>query len=305
MLGRSADKALGWAVAGLQGLQHIRPPKPVRKRYIRFMPELPEVEMARRRLVRWLDGREVVGVEVDDTRIAPPEGRSALLRIRGALRDSLRRGKLMWLGFETGSLASHLGMTGKWVRREGPGEVRFSRARLVLDDGSVLHYTDPRLFGRLEPLSRSDVEARFSALGLDPLADEVTVKALREALGKGRRAIKVALMDQARVAGLGNIHAAEALFRAGIHPERPGAEVSDAELRRLVRGIAETLDFGLAEQEGEEPAYLEEPGTDNPFQVYGRAGAPCRRCGTPIESIRQAQRTTCYCPRCQPRSPGR
>jgi formamidopyrimidine-DNA glycosylase len=267
------------------------------------MPELPEVEMARRRLVRWLDGREVVEVELDDTRIAPPEGRAALSRVRGALRESLRRGKLLWLGFERGGVASHLGMTGKWVRREGPGAVRFSRARLVLSDGSVLHYTDPRLFGRLEPLSRPEVEERFSSLGLDPLADTVTVKSLREALGKGKRAIKVALMDQARVAGLGNIHAAEALFRAGIHPERPVNEVTDAELKRLVRGIRETLDFGLAEQEGEEPVYLEEPGSENPFQVYGRAGEPCRRCRTLIESFRQAQRTTCYCPRCQPRSP--
>lgn len=269
------------------------------------MPELPEVEMARRRLVRWLEGREVIEVQLDDTRITPPEGRAALTRVRGALRDSLRRGKQLWLGFDHGAIASHLGMTGKWVRREGAGEVRFSRARLVLDDGSVLHYTDPRLFGRLEPLSRQEAEAKFSALGLDPLSDAVTGASLRGALGKGRRAIKVALMDQARIAGLGNIHAAEALFRAGIHPERSVSEVSDAELERLVRGIAETLDFGLEEQQGEEPAYLEEPGSDNPFQVYGRAGAPCRRCGTTIESIRQAQRTTCYCPQCQPRAPDR
>ena len=110
-------------------------------------------------------------------------------------------------------------------------------------------------------------------------------------------------MDQQKLAGLGNIHAAEALFRARLHPARPVRELTDAELARLAKAIHASLAFGMEEQEGEEPAYLEEPGTPNAFKVYGRAGTPCVRCGHPVESMVQAQRTTHFCPHCQPASP--
>jgi len=266
------------------------------------MPELPEVEMTRRRLVRWMDGRRVLRAEADETRVIPPEARARLASVKGRLRTTVRRGKHLGLFFgRTIGLYSHLGMTGKWVRRpDGEAPARYSRARLFLDDGSVLHFCDPRLFGAFIPMDQASLEARLAGLGRDPLEDGLDGPQLRAALGKTRQAIKVALMDQAKLAGLGNIHAAEALFRARLFPGRSAASLTDAELDRLARAILDSLQFGMEEQEGEEPAYLEEPGTPNRFLVYGRAGSPCVRCGNPVDSMVQAQRTTHYCPHCQP-----
>ena len=109
-------------------------------------------------------------------------------------------------------------------------------------------------------------------------------------------------MDQGRVAGLGNIHAAEALFRAGLHPARKPASLTQAEWGRLARALQATLAYAFElNGEGDELDYLEEPGTPNPFRIYGRAGEPCRKCKAPVESFSQGGRTTHFCPRCQPR----
>ncbi len=108
-------------------------------------------------------------------------------------------------------------------------------------------------------------------------------------------------MDQGRVAGLGNIHAAEALFRARLHPARSPKSLTDTEWRTLTRGIHAALAFALDEADEDEIAYVEEPGTENPFLIYGRAGGPCRRCRTKVRSFTQGGRTTHYCPNCQPR----
>jgi formamidopyrimidine-DNA glycosylase len=270
------------------------------------MPELPEVESARLRLQRWLKGHRVVGAEADATRIMPSELREAFSRLHGRLLKADRRGKHLLLTFEKDQgLYSHLGMTGKWVRRPEGGPANYSRARLKLEDGTILHYTDPRLFGRLEPLPAAQLGDKVADLGLDPLSDHLDGEALQGALGKSRQALKIALMDQGRVAGLGNIHAAEALFRAGLHPARKPQELSAAEWDHLAEAIRATIAFGMEEQTGEEPRYLEEPGTPNVFQVYGRAKTPCIRCGTTVRALVQGGRTTHFCPHCQPLKPSR
>lgn len=267
------------------------------------MPELPEVEIARRNLAHWLGNAGVVGAEADRTRIFRGSERAAFEHIRGRLVFARRRGKTLLLGFEGNrGFTSHLGMTGKWVRRP-PGRAEpYSRARLLLGDGTVLHYRDPRLFGRIEP-SAADALDRLPAvreLGLDPLLDRVDGKALAQALGRSRVPVKVALLDQRRVAGLGNIHAAEALWRAKISPLRPARSLQPAEWQRLARAIAAGIRFAIGQEQAEEVAYVEEPGTANPFRVYGRAGKPCPRCRTPVRTVRQAGRSTYFCPRCQP-----
>ena len=267
------------------------------------MPELPEVEVARRQLVRWLDGRRVVRAEAEKARTFRGADRARFLALRGRLVSAGRRGKYLLLEFEGGQgLLAHLGMTGKFVRRpEGHAEP-WSRARLVLDDGAVVHYRDPRLFGQLVP-APAEALARLPAvakLGRDPLVDGLTVEQLREALGDSRQDLKVALMDQTRVTGLGNIHAAEALFRAGLHPSRKPASLDAAGWRALHRGIHATLAFALEEEDGDEIAYVEEPGAPNPFLVYGRAGESCTRCGTTVRAFTQGGRTTHFCPKCQP-----
>jgi formamidopyrimidine-DNA glycosylase len=272
------------------------------------MPELPEVEIARRNLWRWFQGRRLRKAEADDTRVFRGAELKAFAALKGRLEALERRGKYLFFTFEGGrGLLGHLGMTGKFVlRQEGQAEPH-SRARFHLDDGHVIHYRDPRLFGRMEPAPARELHTldAVKKLGLDPLEDGLSARQLQEVLGDSRQDLKVALMDQERLAGLGNIHAAEALYRAGLHPARKPASLQPADWTRLARAIRDTIDFALKEQEGEEPVYLEERGSENRFLVYGRAGEACPQCGTRVESFTQGGRTTHYCRKCQPPGKGR
>ena len=273
------------------------------------MPELPEVEIARRNLLRWFDGRRVVRAEADKRartfRGADP---GVFEEIQGRLESASRRGKYLMLFFESGRGAlAHLGMTGKFVRRPIGHVEPYSRARFHLDDGQVIHYRDPRLFGRIEPVPSEALPELpvVRALGIDPMVDGLTARSLARAVGTSKQDLKVALMDQSRIAGLGNIHAAEALFRARLHPSRKPATLRPDEWRRLARGIRSTLKFALESEDSEEIEYVEEPGAENPFRIYGRAGEPCPVCRTWVQSFTQGGRTTHFCPRCQPRKPKR
>ena len=261
------------------------------------------MEIARRTLERWLGGSEVTGAEAERTRVFRAGGRGAFGRLRGRLARADRHGKVLLISLESGQgFLSHLGMTGKWVRRAAGEVVPYSRARLLLADGTVVHYRDPRLFGRIEPHRAGALQdlPAVRALGPDPLLTPLSGRRLRDALGPTRVPIKVALMDQTRLAGLGNIHAAEALWRARLHPARPARTLELPEWNRLATAIRRGLAFALSAEDGEEIAYVEEPGTENPFKVYARTGEPCPRCGTPIRLLRQAGRRTDVCPRCQP-----
>jgi formamidopyrimidine-DNA glycosylase len=268
------------------------------------MPELPEVEFARRSLERWLAGERVVRAQADPTRIFRGADRKRFTSLRGRLVQARRKGKYLLLAFEGGQgLLSHLGMTGKWVRRPPSVREPYSRARLFLEGGEVVHYRDPRMFGRLEPTAADGLDALpvVQALGVDPLVDGLTARTLAAAIGPSRQALKVALLDQGRVAGLGNIHAAEALYRAHLHPSREPQSLTPAEWRALRNGILATFRLALKDAdlgERDEIEYVEEGGR-NPFLVYGRAGEPCRRCRTPLQSFTQAGRTTHFCPGCQ------
>lgn len=268
------------------------------------VPELPEVEIARRNLERWLSGRKVVKAHAPPSRIFRGADRAAFAALRGRLLFADRKGKYLLLAFESGGAVAHLGMTGKWVRRPPKVEEPYSRASLTLDDRQVLHFKDPRMFGRIEPapVDRLWEAEAVRKLGLDPLKEGLTAATLKKAIGKTRLPMKVALMDQARLAGLGNIHAAEACFRAGIHPGRAPETLTENEWKRLANAIRQAIAFALRQQQDEEIAYVEEPGSDNPFHVYGRAGERCRKCkAAVIKSIPQGGRTTFFCPKCQPK----
>jgi formamidopyrimidine-DNA glycosylase len=268
------------------------------------MPELPEVEIARRNLASWFHGRRVVKAEADDTRVFRGAKRAKFSELTGRVEAVERRGKYLLLTFEGGrGLLAHLGMTGKFVRRPEGHVEPFSRARFHLDSGTVIHLADSRLFGRMEPAPAAKLHQlkTIQELGRDPLLDGLTGEQLQEAVGRSKQDLKVALMDQGRLAGLGNIHAAEALFRAGLHPARKPATLKPEEWQRLAHAIHETIEFALQEQAGEEPVYLEESGSENTFLVYGRAGGPCSRCGAKVVSFTQGGRTTHACPKCQPK----
>lgn len=272
------------------------------------MPELPEVEIARRNLARWFHGHRVLHAEADATRVFRGAQRKKFSELTGRVESLERRGKYLLLTFEGDrGLLAHLGMTGKFVRRpEGSSQAEpHSRARFHLDDGTVIHFKDPRLFGRMEPARAAQLHhlKAILALGRDPLAEGLTAEQLQEAVGRSRQDLKVALMDQGRVAGLGNIYAAEALFRADLHPARKPATLKPEEWQRLTQAIHDTFQeaLELAEAQGEEQVYLEEDSSQNPFRIYGRAGEPCSKCGTKVQSFTQGGRTTHFCPKCQPK----
>src|SRR5215471_7452876 len=276
------------------------------------MPELPEVEVAARNLRRWAVGRRVRGVEAAPSRVLRPGGPRALAAIAGARVQTVDRvGKHLLLtlvqrrapksrpakaapppqpiaggsepsqGSELIGLWSHLGMTGKWLRRRAATPApRFSRARIALDDGAVLHYADMRLFGRLRvvPGARFAEVPELAALGPDPLRDGVDAARLHQRLGRLRLPVKVALLDQRLVAGVGNIQAIEALWRARIDPRRSSRSLSRPEVARLARAILASIAYTLAQfheegvdRDSADIVYVEESRDENPFRVYARA----------------------------------
>jgi formamidopyrimidine-DNA glycosylase len=202
-----------------------------------------------------------------------------------------RHGKRLLWRFGDGALLLHLGMTGKWTLGPAP----FPRVHLTLDTGRVLTFNDPRLLGGVVPTTWSAGLVALSD-GLGPDAWEAALPALT-----GKRAVKVALMDQSVVAGIGNVQAMEALWRAHIHPATPCDALTESERARLPAAVHAQLEHGLALLgEGDEIVYVEEDRSQNPFSIYRREGAPCPACGTPIGRFVQAGRGTWWCPRCQP-----
>jgi formamidopyrimidine-DNA glycosylase len=271
------------------------------------MPELPEVEHAARSLRAWLTGVPIAHVAAAATRVF----RGGHLR---AFRSGLpgrtlerveRRGKVLLLSFDGGvGLLAHLGMTGKWLRRlpdaRGPGP-RHSRARLALADGSVVHYCDPRMFGRIAIHGAAELTTlpEVQSLGPDPLAGGIDAATLHAALARTSRPVKVALLDQRVLAGIGNIYATEALFVARVHPAREARSLSRREVGRTARALDAVLAAALTRLGGE-MAYLSEGAhVDNPFSIYDRAGEPCPRCRRPLEKVTLGGRTSAYCAGCQ------
>ena len=269
------------------------------------MPELPEVEIASRQLRAWAKGQRIVSARAERSRVIRGQSPQRFAQLAGhRLQDVERSGKWMLLRFDGGEgLVSHLGMTGKWIRRDrGAPPPSHVRATLELEDGHVLDYRDQRLFGRL---IRGKVEElrklpALAALGPDPLPG-VDARRLYEVLRKTQRSLKEALMDQRTLAGLGNIQVSEALHRARLNPQRLGVSLSPDEAVRLGAAIEESLRSALEGEDSPEPITYVEEGGENIFLVYDRAGEPCSNCGTAIERIVQGGRSTYFCPHCQPR----
>ena len=274
------------------------------------MPELPEVEVARRNLEKWLKGGKLTRVELSPRLfvIAGAGGARAFGEsMRGhAVRAVERRGKWLRLVLDGERvLFSHLGMTGKWVLRahDAPPE-RFERARLDTAKRSV-RYLDPRLFGTLVGVRGERAPATWTTLGPDALVDGVDAERLHARLSRIKRSIKETLLDQSILAGVGNIQAAEALWRAKIDPERASSSLSLDEMRALARAIEASIRDTLAREDSPEITYVEEAGADDPFDVYAKQGEPCPRCGTKLTRIVQGGRSTVYCRTCQPRRAAR
>jgi formamidopyrimidine-DNA glycosylase len=272
------------------------------------VPELPEVETIRRAVEPVLVGRRIERAEIFDERLTRPEPPDAVAQQLAGERVAAvdRRGKYLLVRFESGRvLAIHLRMTGSL--RSGPlAEDAHRRAVLTLDDGSHVAYRDVRRFGTWLLLDPQDVDPYLAVrLGEEPLGELFTAKELARRLAGRRAPVKAALLDQRSVAGIGNIYADEALWRARIHPLRPAGELDRNELARLHRAVRAALETGIRFQGASLRDYAAPNGAagsmQKEFKVYGRAAEPCDRCGTPIEKIRAAGRGTYFCPTCQPR----
>ncbi len=282
------------------------------------MPELPEVETTRRGITPHAIGRTVVAVEVHDARLRWPIPLDLPSKLSGRTLVRLdRRSKYLLFRFEglanhqsdrSGALLVHLGMTGslRWYSDAAavPQRRLHDHVDLRFDNGALLRYHDPRRFGAIlwvdDPV---DEHRLLAALGPEPFEPGFNPAALQAKLRPRSAAIKVALMDNHVVVGVGNIYANEALFHAGIHPARAANRISLHRLGSLVDAVRSTLSAAIAKGGSTLRDYLDSDGVPGYFQldyqVYGRAGLPCRRCATTLKAIRQGGRATTYCPRCQ------
>lgn len=282
------------------------------------MPELPEVETIRRDLDTALRGATVTSVRLhhDDILLDGGSPRRFASGIEGRRIDRVeRRGKNLLFRLAPGGdvLQTQVRMTGRFaVAAAGdPGgaarraEIGFAHvaAEFDLADGRTLLYDDVRRLGGFRLQSAAEWEGREADLGPEPLGPGYRVKDLARGLGGGRAPVKNALLDQRRVAGVGNIYASEALFRARVDPRRPCGELTGAEHRRLHRALRAVLADALEGEGTSLRNYRAVNGRSGRFQerlrVYDREGRPCPRCGSPIERIVQAGRSTFFCPACQ------
>lgn len=270
------------------------------------MPELPEVETTRRGLLPHLRGRRVRGVQVRDPRLRWPVPDDLGQTLTGAtLADIERRAKYLLFHFDQGVLLAHLGMSGS-MRLVSETTPLLTHDHILLSFGAdlQLRFNDPRRFGSLHWLANSAADHfLLRTLGPEPLAPEFT-GAWLHARARGRRApVKSFIMDARTVVGVGNIYAAEALFRAGIHPARAAGRISAQRYTALADAIravlTEAIEMGgttlrdFVASDGK-PGYFRQS-----LAVYGREGEPCRVCGTPLRGSRLGQRATVHCPRCQ------
>lgn len=257
------------------------------------MPELPEVETAVRRLRAALAGRTIERAQALHPALARRVSPARLRSLRGAVvRDVERRGKHQFIHLADGRvLHAHFRMTGDWiVGRADEALPRFARAALTLDDGSRVVLDDPRA------LSTLDLHPAGAPLGVDlgpePSDRSLTARSLHGALAKRRGPIKPVLLDQRVIAGLGNIYTAESLWHARISPLASASSLDERLLARLLAAIRRVIARATGAR------YTD--ASVSRLAVYDREGKPCRRCGTPIERIVQAGRSTYFCPRCQP-----
>lgn len=256
------------------------------------MPELPEVERAARMLRAAIGGRILADARLLHAALRRRVSSRALQSLRGArVRDVERRGKHQLVHLEDGRVIHvHFRMNGDWIIGTSSDPLpRFARAVFQFDDGTRVVLDDSRALSTVEV--HQDAERVPLKLGPEPNDRALTVSRLRRALSNRRVPIKVALLDQRVIAGLGNIYTSEALWRAKVDPRRNASTLSAAEISRLLNAVRAVITRAT----GGRYSRLEGARLD----VYDREGEPCRRCGALIRRIRQAGRSTCFCPRCQ------
>lgn len=263
------------------------------------MPELPEVELAVRRLRPHLEGRRIAAIVRHHaaTRRALPSSHARAAAGRDVVALA-RRGKYQLVRLDGGAtLVAHFRLDGDWAITAACDPLpRFGRVSLELDDDTRVTLVDPRALATIT-WHRAGHDP-VASLGPEPFDPTLTPGALRAAFARRRAPIKLVLLDQHVLAGVGNIYAAEALWHARVHPDAPAASLSPGRVARLLDGVRLALARGLGEP-GRVFATDQTGETTQAFMAYGREGAPCHRCGRPIRRVVHAARGTWYCPSCQ------
>jgi formamidopyrimidine-DNA glycosylase len=272
------------------------------------MPELPEVEVVRRGLQQTIAGRELQSVEVRERRLRWPIPPHLESRLRRQKLDHVdRRGKYLLFAFDPGWLIVHLGMSGSLRFAAEPAAPRLhDHVDLVFEHGT-LRYHDPRRFGAMvwHAGNHGAVTGHplLANLGIEPFSDQFDGSWLYRATRGRKVAIKQALLSGTIVVGVGNIYASESLFDAAIRPTTPAHRISRARYERLAASIRTTLATAIERGGSSLRDFTGSDGEPGYFQldawVYGREGLPCKTCGSPIVMLRQQQRSTFYCRRCQ------
>lgn len=272
------------------------------------MPELPEVETTRRGLAPHLVNQRIRTAIVRNASLRVPVSRRLSERVAGTIIGSVeRRGKYLLIGCGTGTLIVHLGMSGRlWLVDAGAPVATHDHFDLVLENGTAVRLRDPRRFGLVvweegDPL----LHPLLASIGPEPLSSAFDGQWLYDNTRNRSASIKLVLMDSHVVAGVGNIYASEALFRAGINPKLAARRIGPARYDVLVEKIRDTLEAAIQAGGSTLRDYVGGDGRAGYFQnehlVYGRGGEPCLECGTAIRELRQGQRATFYCPVCQRR----
>ena len=268
------------------------------------MPELPEVENARRILARsQLPGRTVTGIQIGwSNSVKSPALEDFVLGLHSRRMEAVeRRGKYILLPLDSGdTFIIHLGMTGgvsvQPLSRELDPMVRHTFA---LDDGRVLWFRDPRRFGHV--WLSSDLANTLPALGPEPLSDEFSAEYLAGKFARRTAPVKALLLEQSVAAGLGNLYVDESLYYAGIHPSREAASLASGEISRLRDCIVRVLNAAIAlYDEVREQLWPDPPSALHTWTIPRKNNEPCPRCGSPIAAIRVRARGTFFCPTCQP-----
>lgn len=273
------------------------------------MPELPEVETIRRDLNKELRGRKILKLKFYDwDKMLQPSPKVVAEAVAGrTIRNFDRRAKLLLMHLDNHgtTIAIHLKMTGQlFIRKLTDTPDRFTHVILELDKGEELRFNDLRKFGFMKLIeNRSQLERILSKFGPEPLTSEFTLEKFKEIVGKGSRAIKTVIMDQQKIAGVGNIYADEALWIAKIHPERSANKLSQEQLKDLFEAIAFVIKQGIHDRGTSMDQYYDARGKKGKhvqnLKVFRQDGKPCPDCKTTIKKIRVGGRGTHFCPKCQ------
>lgn len=270
------------------------------------MPELPEVETIRRDLAKLIVGKKILGVQADSPKQVQPSLAAIKKAVVGATIKKIdRRAKLILILLDNNKiLAVHLKLTGRLlVRKKGDPAADWQRVTISLSGGQELRFCDLRRFGWIKLIENQELGIMNHKLGIEPFSEEFTVERLKKIFSKTSRPIKIVLMDQQKIAGVGNIYASEALFLAKIKPDKPAKKLSNLEIKKLKDSILKVLKAGIKYRGASDQYYLDALGHKGSYQehflVYRREGKKCFKCGSRIRRSKLSGRGTFYCPQCQ------